>query len=137
MPNRLLNVTAALVALAGASNVAMASAAAEGAPGGEPHFVPLDAIEVPIVGSSRIEGMLRVKLVLDARDAAAAEALGERLPQLRASSLAASLEFSRLYASGLAAVNAELLRSEMTAALKREHPGVAQVLVIEVAAQPA
>ncbi len=137
MPKRLLNVAAALVALAGASNVALASAAAGETNSREPHFVPLDAIEVPIVGSSRIEGTLRVKLVLDAQDAAAADALGERLPQLRASSLAASLEFSRLYASGLAPVNAELLRSEMMAALKRDYPGVAQVLVVEVGAQPA
>ncbi len=137
MPKRLLNVAAALVALAGASNVALASAAAGETNSREPHFVALDAIEVPIVGSSRIEGTLRVKLVLDAQDGAAAEALGERLPQLRASSLAASLEFSRLYASGLAAVNAELLRSEMTAALKRDYPEVAQVLVVEVGAQPA
>ncbi len=137
MPKALLNVAAALVALAGASNVALASAGGGDTSGGEPHFVPLDAIEVPIVGSSRVEGTLRVKLVLDAQDAAAADALGERLPQLRSSSLAATLEFSRLYASGFVPVNAELLRSEMTAALKREHPGVAQVLIVEVAAQPA
>ena len=137
MPKRLLILAAAIAAAAGVSNVALASSAEESASMEEPHFVPLDAIEVPIVGSDRIEGTLRVKLVLAASDAGSADVLAERVPQLRTASLAATMEFSRLYASGLAPVDAQLLRSTLTEALKRQDPAVARVLVVEVAAEAA
>lgn len=137
MPKRLLILASAIAAAAGASNVALASSAEEGASTGEPHYVPLDTIEVPIVGSDRIEGSLRVKLVLDASDAGSADALAGRVPQLRAAAVAAAMEFSHLYASGLTPVDAQLLRSTLTAALKRQDPDVARVLVVEVAAEAA
>lgn len=127
---------AGLAAVAGA-NVARASGSEAEPAAGEPHFVPLDEIKVPIIGSTRIEGRLRVKLVLDAKDAAAADELAERIPQLRATALAATIEFSRLYASGIAPVNAELLRSELTGAVTHEHKNVARILVVEVAAERA
>jgi flagellar basal body-associated protein FliL len=137
MSNRLLILAAATAAVVGAASVASASAAPESSSWSETHFVPLETIEVPIVGPHRIEGSLRVKLVLDARDAGAADAIAKHLPQLRTTSLAATLEFSRLYASGLAPVNAERLRSDLTAALQRQDQGIERVLIVEVGAQPA
>ena len=134
---KFLSVVAAAVVAAASANVARASGSEADASAAEPHFVPLDEIKVPIVGSTRIEGNLRVKLVIDAKDGAGADQLCERLPQLRSTALAATLEFSRLYASGLAPVNAELLRSEVTAAVTHHHKDVARVLVVEVAAERA
>jgi len=107
----------------------------------QPHFgdtfVSLAEITTPIFGDSRIEGAMSVTLVIEAKDAAAAAALKTRMPELRASSLAASLEFSRLYASGFLPVNAVRLSADLNAALKRDHPGVARVLITRVIAVPA
>ena len=137
MANRLLNLTAALVAVAGASNVALASSGDAPASAAAPNFVALEPIEVPIIGPHKIEGSLRVKLVLDAGQDGSADAISEQLPQVRAISLATTLEFSRLYASGLTPVNAELLRSELTAALKPYDKIIERVLVVEIGAQAA
>lgn len=119
-----------------ASAPLVAAAADEPAAASEsPNFVTLDEIAAPIVGSDRIEGTLRVTLVIEAADAEAAADFADRLPELRAASLAATHEFSRLHASAYAAVNAEQLRHELTVALKRTHPRIAQVLVVELTAR--
>jgi flagellar basal body-associated protein FliL len=90
-----------------------ASASALASAGGEPaelHPVPLEELEVPIVDSGRVDGTLRVKFVLNASDDTAADALAARQPELRSLALGATTDFGRIYASGLAPVNAEILK---------------------------
>ncbi len=101
------------------------------------YFVKLSEITTPIFGENRVEGALSVTLVLQATDTNAAEALGEKLPELRAVSLATTLEFARLHASGFLPVNAEQLSAELNTALKRNHPGIVRVLIVKVGALPA
>ncbi|RJF85743.1 hypothetical protein [Sphingomonas cavernae] len=101
-----------------------------------PHFVPLDRITTPIFGASRIEGELDLAVVLEASGSASAAAMRARIPEMRAASLAATLEFSRLHASGFAPVNAEQLSADLTAALKPVHPGLTRVLIVKVSALP-
>lgn len=103
----------------------------------DPRFVVLSEITTPIVGESRIEGALSVTLVVEAADAGAADALRARMPELRTTSLTATLEFSRLYASGYMPVNAERLSADLNAALKRAYPGIARVLIVKLGAVPA
>lgn len=100
-------------------------------------FVRLAEITTPIFGDSRVEGALSVTLVIEAKNVSAANALKTKIPTLRAASLAATLEFSRLYASGFLPVNAERLSADLNAALKRDHPGIAHVLITRVIAVPA
>jgi flagellar basal body-associated protein FliL len=100
-------------------------------------FVPLDEITTPIFDDSRIEGALSVTIAIEAKDAATAAALKTEMPILRASALAATIEFSRLYASGLLPVNARQLSADLNAALKRAHPGIRRVLITRLIAVPA
>jgi hypothetical protein len=137
MRKRLPIAGAALVAAAGGSIAIATGSSAQAVPAAVPHFIPLDQVTVPIVGPNRVDGTLRVGLVLNATDAAAAADLTEQMPRLRADMLAAAVEFSRLYASGFAAVDVRQLSADMTAALKREYPGIDQVLIVEVAALQA
>ena len=132
-PKRLL-VAASVLAVAAAGGAGMALASDGSEPSGAAAFVPLDDVAVPIVGSDRVEGTLRVRLVLEAADEGAAEGLKHRIPELRAASLAAAVEHSRLYVSAFAPVDAERLRSDMTIALKEANPAVGNVLVTEVGA---
>lgn len=114
----------------------MAVASNGPAPSADAAFVPLDEVVVPIVGSDRIEGTLRLRMVVETTDAAAADELASRLPELRAATLAAAVEHSRLYASALAPVNVEQLGGDMNAALKQANASVGRVLVTEVGAFP-
>ena len=132
-PRRLLVAASVLaVAAAGGAGMALASDGSEQSAGGT--FVPLDEVVVPIVGSDRVEGTLRVRMVVEAADETAASAIQDRLPELRSASLAAAVEHSRLYVSALAPVDAERLRSDMGSALKAANPAVGSVLVTEVGA---
>jgi len=112
---------------------------AEGKPeGGEgTNLVKLDPISVPIIESDRLAGALRITVVLDATDPAAAARLGDRQPEIREAAMAATLEFARLHASGFRPVNAELLDHDLKAALGSVDPGIAQVLITEVSAKNA
>jgi hypothetical protein len=56
------------------------------------------------------------------------------MPALREKTVAAALEFARLNASGLRAVDAQRLDHDLNAALKAAEPGVSRVLIVEVAA---
>lgn len=113
-----------------------AQAAGGGASGGGEglHLVPMDEVSVPIIEADRVNGALRFKLVLDAKDATTAEEMTGRLPELRATTVAAAIEFARLNASGLRAVDAAQLDHDLTAALKAEEPGLSRLLIVEVAA---
>lgn len=98
------------------------------------YLVSMDEIVVPIIDSDRMSGTLRFKLVLDASDAKMAERVTQYLPMLRAAAVSAGLEFARLNASGLRAVNAEQLDRDLTTAIKATEPGVSRVLLVEVRA---
>ena len=125
------------VAVAGSSSAVASGAGVGKKPGEEAHLVPIEKITVPIIGSTRIEGSLRVELVLDATNAGAAETISDQAPAIRATLIAAALEFARLYASAHGASNAERLRAGLTSALKREHEGVRDVLVVEIVTRSA
>ena len=111
--------------------MALASEGGEQPTGGA--LVPLDEVVVPIIGSDRIEGTLRLRMVVETGDEAA---ISSRLHELRAASVAAAVEHSRLYTSALAPVNAEQLGGDMTAALKDANPAVGRVLLTEIGAFP-
>lgn len=114
-----------------------AQASGGGAGGEELHLVPMDEVTVPIIESDRVSGALRFKLVLEAGDGDAATRMTSQLPVLRAATVAAGLEFARLNASGLRAVDAQKLDHDLTAALKAAEPGLARVLIVEVEATRA
>ncbi|MEW9854495.1 hypothetical protein [Novosphingobium sp. M1R2S20] len=135
---RAITMAGAALTLAGTGTVAATAGAEKGDPATiEPHLVPMQEISIPIIDGDRLEGSLRVKTVLAADDEAAAERVTAALPRLRSASLAAALEFSRLYASPLRAVDAEMLSKNLTEALQHEEPGVTRALVVEVAAHSA
>lgn len=98
-------------------------------------FVTLAPLRVPIIDGARSDGSLSITIVLQAADPAAAARLEATLPVLRAASLAASLEFGRLYASPLLPVDAAQLSADLTHALKAQDPGVDRVLLVEVMAR--
>jgi len=102
--------------------------------GGTPLLVEITPITVPIVGSGRIDGSLRVKVVLSARDPTALARLNDHLPELRAATVAGAIEFARLYASTLTPVDAVRLRTMLTATLHAQDDGVADALIVEVSA---
>lgn len=109
--------------------------AAGGGGGGEGlNLVTMEQVVVPIIDADRVSGSLKFKLVLEAATAEAAAKATADMPRLRQASLAAGLEFARLNASGLRAVDAEELDHDLTAALKVAEPGIARVLIVEVSA---
>ena len=136
MRKRLPIASAALIVLA-AGGIATASFASAGAEPVELHLVPLEELAVPIVDSGRSDGTLRVKFVVNAADGATADSLGERGPELRSLALGAATDFGRIYASGLAPVNAEILKQKTKAALQAAYPKIADVLVVQVSASAA
>jgi len=114
---------------------AAASASEGGGTGADSlHLVPMDEVSVPIIDGNRTDGAVQFKLVLEAKDEAAAQAVKASLPLLRSTSISAGIEFARLYASPMMPLDARRLASEMTAALQRQQPGIARVLLVEVAA---
>lgn len=98
------------------------------------HLVPMDEITVPIIDADRMAGSLNFKLVLEARNGEVAAQVTQELPALRAMTLAAGLEFARLNASGLRAVDAEQLDHDLSATIKAAEPGITRVLIVEVRA---
>ena len=127
---------AALGLAAVAAPMPAGTAQASGGNGGGEglHLVPMDEIVVPIVDSDRMAGSLRFKLVLDCGNGEAAARMTQDLPTLRAVTLAAGLEFARLNASGLRAVDVEQLDQDLTTALKAAEPAITRILIVEVAA---
>ena len=123
---------ASALLLAGPPGAALASGGGGGT--GEVHLVPMDEIRVPIIDGNRADGALRLKLVLEAADGAAAEKATASLPVLRSTAVASALEFARLYASPFMPVDASRLSEEMTTALRTQDSGISRVLLVEVAA---
>ncbi|MET0309661.1 MAG: hypothetical protein ABW023_13220 [Sphingomonas sp.] len=114
---------------AGTAQASGGSAGSEGL-----HLVAMDEIIVPIIDADHMAGSLRFKLVLDAGSDEVAKRVTKDLPILRAATVAAGLEFARLNASGLRAVDAGQLDQDLTAALKAAEPGINRVLIVEVGA---
>lgn len=136
-----------LAALLAASVAAMATAAptqaetknAEGKkpdpiPPPDPSFVVMDPIDAPIVDSGRIDGVLHLSLAVKMKSAENAAELSKRMPELRAASLAAAIEFARLHASPYAPVNVARLSAMMAPPIKRLDKGVEKVLIVKVSA---
>ena len=111
-----------------------AASASEGGGAESLHLVPMDEVSVPIIDGNRTDGAVQFKLVLEAKDEAAAQAVKASLPLLRSASISAGLEFARLYASPMMPLDARRLATEMSAALHRQQPGITRVLLVEVAA---
>ena len=114
---------------------AQASGGGAGAAGEGLHLVPMEEVTVPIIDSDRVNGALRFKVVIDAGTAEVATKLNGQMPVLRAATVAAGLEFARLNASALRAVDAQQLDHDLTAALKVAEPGLVRVLIVEVEAR--
>ena len=128
-----LALTTALVPFPG-SGGAQASGGGGGGGGAGLNLVPMEQVVVPIIDADRLVGNMRFKLVLEAHDAASAAKATATMPALREATVAAALEFARLNASGLRAVDAERLDHDLSAAIKSADPGVSRVLLVEVAA---
>lgn len=127
-----LALTTALVPFPGSDG---ARAAGGGGGGGAGlNLVPMEQVIVPIIEADRVSGNMRFTVVLEAHDAAAAAKATAALPALREATVAAGLEFARLNASGLRAVDAQRLDHDLSAALKAADPGITRVLLVEIAA---
>jgi len=100
-------------------------------------FVAMQEISVPIIDASRIDGVLRVSIVLEARDAAGAASLAQRMPELRAAGLGAAIEFARLHASPFTPVDVRKLSDTLAPALRNVEPGIARILIVKVSALAA
>ena len=100
-------------------------------------FITMDEISVPIVDTARIDGVLRVSIVLQARDTDGAATLARRMPELRAASLGAAIEFARLHASPFTPVDANLLAAALASALRGVDASIARVLIVRVSALAA
>ncbi|MBR0550920.1 hypothetical protein [Stakelama marina] len=98
-------------------------------------FIPMERISVPIVDAGRVEGALRFRIVLEAKDDEAAQKLTAELPTLRAQALSIGSEFSRLSASPFIAVDARRFSAELNQAMHKREPAIARVLLVEVAAR--
>ncbi len=101
------------------------------------YLVPMEEITVPIIESDRVNGALRFKLVLAARDSDGSVVLRRQMPELRAAGIAAGLEFARLDVSGLRPVDAISFSERLSTALSAVDPSLARVLIVELAAEPA
>lgn len=106
-----------------------------GAAGAGLHLVPMEEVTVPIIDADRVNGALRFKLVIDAGSAEVATKLNGEMPVLRAAVVSAGLEFARLNASALRAVDAQQLDHDLTSVLKQAEPGLVRVLIVEVDAR--
>ena len=122
--------TTALLPLPGGE----ARASREGVGGLGLHLVPMEEVTVPIIEADRLAGQMRFKLVLDASTAEAATDAINRMPELRQATVSTALEFARLNASGMRAVDAGRLDNDLNAAIKAVEPGVSRVLIVEVSA---
>lgn len=98
-------------------------------------FVAMEPITVPIVDAGLVMGSLRFRIVLEAKDEEAVQALSDELPRLRAEALSAGSEFSRLSASPFMAVDARQLSDDLSKALGERKSGIARVLLVEVSAR--
>ncbi|TDW65275.1 hypothetical protein EDF57_103458 [Novosphingobium sp. PhB55] len=100
----------------------------------DPSFVVMEPIDAPIVDSGRLDGVLHVSITVKTKSAANAAELAKRMPELRAASLAAAIEFARLHASPYTPVNVARLSAMMAPPIKRLDKGIEKVLIVKVSA---
>ncbi|WP_176594179.1 hypothetical protein [Sphingobium sp. EM0848] len=117
-----------------AASLAALPAYAQEMPGAT--FVVMEEISAPIVDASRVDGLLRVSLVLQVRDAHGAARLARRMPELRAAGLAAAIELARLHGSPFTAVDANRLTAALTPVLQRVDGRITKVLIVKLSAMP-
>ena len=101
---------------------------------GSLNFVPMEEVTVPIIEADRVAGSMRVKLVLEASTGAFFAKARAEMPRLREATIAAALEFARINASSMRAIDAGKLDHDLNAALRIAEPGLSRVLIVEVAA---
>jgi hypothetical protein len=97
-------------------------------------FLALEPIDAPIVDGGRVDGVLHVTLVVQAKSEEAAAALAKRMPELRAAALPAAIEFARLRASRFAPVDVTRLAATIASPVKAVDPAIAKVLIVRVSA---
>lgn len=124
----------ALLAVMALATAGMAPAATQAVPFNPDNLVKLEQIDTPIVDAGRIDGVMHVQLVVETKSAANASGLSKRMPELRAASLAASIEFARLRASPFTALNVSQLSQTLTPALQRVDPDISRVLIVRATA---
>jgi hypothetical protein len=129
-----LTMLGAVVAAASPMPANRALASGGGGAGGDLHLVAMDPVAVPIIDADRMSGTLNFKIVVDVHSAEGAERITASMPVLRAAVVAAGVEFARLDASSLRAVNVAALDETLTAAIKAVEPDVSRVLIVEVGA---
>lgn len=127
-----LALTTALVPFPGGG--AHASGGGGGSTGGSLNLVPMEEVTVPIIEADRVAGRMRVKLVLEASTGEIFAKARAEMPRLREATVAAALEFARINASSMRAIDAGRLDHDLNAALRVAEPGLSRVLIVEVAA---
>lgn len=135
MTRSTLTAPAAFMATAVASVMGVAPGHAQTAEAAT--FVTMDEISVPIVDTARIDGVLRIRIVLQAHDTDGAAILARRMPELRAASLAAAIEFARLHASPFTPVDVRKLTATLAPTLRGVDANIAKVLIVKVSALAA
>lgn len=100
-------------------------------------FLVLEDINVPIVDSGRLDGVLHVTYVIKAKSPEAVDNLTQRVPEIRSAALANTIEFARLYASPYTAVDVGQLSQMVSAPIKKLDKQIYQVLVVKVSANTA
>lgn len=128
-----LALTTALVPFPGGGGGAHAAGGGSGSRGSL-NFVPMEEVTVPIIEADRIAGSMRVKLVLEASTGEVFANARAEMPRLREATIAAALEFARINASSMRAIDAGKLDHDLNAALRKAEPGLSRVLIVEVAA---
>lgn len=125
----------AVVGIVGGASVAFASSEERTPMLAE--LVPLSSMSVPIMGGDRLDGVLDITLVIEAKDPAGAELLRQNLPILRDACLSAAIEFGRLRVSAQSPVDAAALISQINMAARSKDPHVDRVLLTMVFAREA
>ena len=102
---------------------------------GKEVLLHLTDMSVPIVDAGRMDGVLRLSIVLQTDNQQAADALTAKMPEIQAETLSAASEFARLYASPYAPVDVERLIAELNPALNRQGTGIRKILITHVVAK--
>jgi len=131
-----LAIAAGALLLAGTGTVAATARGNSVDPADTPQLVQMEEITVPIIDGDRLDGAFKVNVVLSMTDQAAAERAATDMPRLRSTSLATALEFSRLYASPMRAVDTEIFSDSLTEALQSQESGISRALIVKVEARP-
>jgi hypothetical protein len=97
-------------------------------------FVALEPIDAPIVDGGRVDGVLHVTIVVQAKTSEDAAGLAKRMPELRAAALPAAIEFARLRASRFAPVDVMRLAATLASPVKRIDHAIDKVLIVKVSA---